>query len=160
MSTTIYDFKVKAANGEEISLKQYEGRPLLIVNTASKCGLTPQFEGLQQLYDAYKEQGFTILGFPCDQFKKQEFDDLNETLQFCQLNYGVTFPMFAKVDVNGENEEPLFAYLKEQKRGLISRKIEWNFAKFLIDQQGNVIKRYAATTSPNKIEKDIAALLS
>lgn len=157
--STIYDIKVKAANGELVSLQQYEGQPLLIVNTASKCGFTPQFEGLQKLYDSYRDQGLVILGFPCDQFNNQEFEDLNETLQFCQLNYGVSFPMFAKVDVNGDQADPLFTYLKEQKRGLVSRKIEWNFVKFLVDQQGDVVKRFASTTDPSKIEKDIVNLL-
>ncbi len=110
--TTVYDFSVKLPTGEMKSLKDYEGKPLLIVNTASKCGLTPQFKGLQELYDKYKEQGLEILGFPCDQFNNQEFNDIDETLQFCQMNYGVTFPMFAKIDVNGDNADPLFKFLK------------------------------------------------
>src|SRR5699024_8554354 len=109
--THVYDFSATTATGEEISLKDYEGTVLLIVNTASKCGFTPQFEGLQQLYETYKDQGFTILGFPCDQFNHQEFDQIEETMEFCQVNYGVTFPMFQKIDVHGENAHPLFMYL-------------------------------------------------
>lgn len=156
---TVYDFKVKKTNNEEKSLKAYEGKPLLIANTASKCGLTPQFKGLQQLYDTYKNQGLEILGFPCDQFNNQEYDNIEETTQFCQLNYGVSFPIFAKIDVNGENEDPLFTYLKAQKGGLLSSKIKWNFTKFLVDKDGQVVNRYAPTTSPSKIESDIKKLL-
>jgi glutathione peroxidase len=147
-------------NGQEKSLKEYEGKPLLIVNTASKCGLTPQFKGLQELYEKYKGQGLEILGFPCDQFNNQEFDNIDETTQFCQLNYGVTFPIFAKIDVNGENTDPLFSFLKEQKKGIISKNIKWNFTKFLVDQNGQVVERYAPTTEPLKMESDLEKLLS
>ncbi|RKJ50381.1 glutathione peroxidase [Butyricicoccus sp. 1XD8-22] len=157
--TTVYDFSVKLPTGEMKSLKDYEGKPLLIVNTASKCGLTPQFKGLQELYDKYKEQGLEILGFPCDQFNNQEFNDIDETLQFCQINYGVTFPMFAKIDVNGDNADPLFKFLKEQKKGVLSKNIKWNFTKFLIDKNGSVIERYAPTTEPEKIDDDIQKIL-
>lgn len=157
---TVYDFSVSKTNGERVSLREYAGRPMIIVNTASKCGLTPQFKELQELYDAYKDAGLMILGFPCDQFMKQEFDHIDETTQFCQLNYGVTFPMFAKIDVNGPNADPLFTFLKEQKKGaLFNKKIEWNFAKFLIDSEGRVVRRYAPTTNPKKIEKDLMKLL-
>ncbi|MBY0098048.1 glutathione peroxidase [Mesobacillus maritimus] len=156
---TIYDLNVKRTNGEEISLKEYEGKPLIIVNTASKCGLTPQFKGLQELYEKYHTQGLEILGFPCDQFNNQEFDNIDETTQFCQVNYGVSFPIFAKVDVNGTNADPLFTFLKEQKRGILSGNIKWNFTKFLVDRNGQVIERYAPTTEPNKIEKDLEKLL-
>ncbi|OLO37140.1 glutathione peroxidase [Alkalihalophilus pseudofirmus] len=156
--STVYDFNVKMTNGKEKSLNDYNGKSLLIVNTASKCGLTPQFKGLQELYDNYKEQGLEILGFPCDQFNNQEYANIDETTQFCQLNYGVTFPIFAKVDVNGENEDPLFTYLKEQKKGMLSKKIKWNFTKFLVDQEGKVIERYSPTTEPSKIENDIKEL--
>ena len=152
---TVYDFTVKKPNGTKKSLKEYEGKPLLIVNTASKCGLTKQFSGLQELYDKFKDDGLEILGFPCSQFNNQEFDNIDKTTEFCQLNYGVSFPMFAKIDVNGENAEPLFSYLKEQKKGVLSKDIKWNFTKFLIDKNGQVIKRYAPTTEPAKIEKDI-----
>jgi glutathione peroxidase len=158
--TTVYDFTVKMTNGQEKSLKEYEGKPLLIVNTASKCGLTPQFKGLQELYEKYKGQGLEILGFPCDQFNNQEFDNIDETTQFCQLNYGVTFPIFAKIDVNGENTDPLFSFLKEQKKGIISKNIKWNFTKFLVDQNGQVVERYAPTTEPLKMESDLEKLLS
>lgn len=158
--TTVYDFTVKMTNGQEKSLKEYDGKPLLIVNTASKCGLTPQFKGLQELYEKYKDQGLEILGFPCDQFNNQEFDNIDETTQFCQLNYGVTFPIFAKIDVNGENTDPLFSFLKEQKKGILSKNIKWNFTKFLVDQNGQVVERYAPTTEPLKMESDLEKLLS
>ena len=157
---TVYDFTVKMTNGEEKSLKEYEGKPLIIVNTASKCGLTPQFQGLQELYETYKDRGLEILGFPCDQFNNQEFENIEETTQFCQLNYGVTFPIFAKIDVNGDKADPLFKYLKEEKKGLLSKNIKWNFTKFLIDQNGQVIERYAPTTEPAKMKNDLEKLLS
>lgn len=157
---TVYDFQVKKVNGELLSLKEYEGKTLLIVNTASKCGLSPQFEGLQKLYEQYKEQGLEILGFPCDQFNNQEYDNIEETTQFCQRNYGVSFPIFAKIDVNGDNEDPLFTFLKEQKKGILSNKIKWNFTKFLVDSNGQVIERYAPTTEPAKIEQDIEKWLN
>ena len=156
---TVYEFNVKMTNGVEKSLSEYEGKPLIIVNTASKCGLTPQFQGLQELYDKYNEKGLEVLGFPCDQFGKQEFDNIEETTQFCQLNYGVTFPIFAKIDVNGENSDPLFTFLKEKKKGLLSNNIKWNFTKFLIDSNGQVVERYAPTTEPAKIEEDLKRLL-
>ncbi|WP_394137845.1 glutathione peroxidase [Cytobacillus oceanisediminis] len=157
--TTVYDFEVKKTNDELKSLKDYEGKPLLIVNTASKCGLTPQFKGLQELYEKYKDSGLEILGFPCDQFNNQEFDNINETTEFCQINYGVTFPIFAKIDVNGDNADPLFVFLKEQKKGLLSKNIKWNFTKFLVDPKGNVVERYAPTTEPGKIEDDIKKVI-
>lgn len=156
---TVYDFTVKKPNGQEQSLRNYEGKPMLIVNTASKCGLTPQFKGLQEVYDEYKEQGLEILGFPCGQFNDQEFDNIEETTEFCQLNYGVSFPMFAKIDVNGANADPLFAFLKEQKGGLLTKDIKWNFTKFLVDRNGQVVKRYAPTTEPEKIKNDLEKLL-
>lgn len=158
--TTVYDFSVKMTNGTMKSLQDYQGKPLLIVNTASKCGLTPQFKGLQELYEKYQEQGLEILGFPCDQFNNQEFDNIEETTQFCQMNYGVTFPIFAKIDVNGDHTDPLFAFLKEQKKGLLMKNIKWNFTKFLVDANGHVVERYAPTTEPNKIEDDIKKVIS
>lgn len=157
---TVYDFTVKMTNGQQKSLRDYDGKPLIIVNTASKCGLTPQFEELQELYNKYKEQGLEILGFPCDQFNNQEFENIEETTEFCQLNYGVTFPIFAKIDVNGENADPLFTFLKEQKKGVLLKNIKWNFTKFLIDSQGQVVERYAPTTEPSKIEEDVIKLFS
>ncbi|WHX42728.1 glutathione peroxidase [Mesobacillus sp. AQ2] len=156
---TVYDFTVKKANGDTQSLRDFEGKPMLIVNTASKCGLTPQFKGLQELYDQYQEKGLEILGFPCGQFNNQEYDNIAETTQFCQLNYGVTFPMYAKIDVNGANTDPLFAFLKEQKGGVLTKDIKWNFTKFLVDRDGHVVKRYAPTTEPEKIENDLCELL-
>ncbi|WHX49484.1 glutathione peroxidase [Paenibacillus woosongensis] len=156
---TVYDFQVTMTNGEQKSLQDYKGQPLIIVNTASKCGFTPQFGGLQELYRKYKDQGLVILGFPSDQFNNQEYDNIEETTQFCQINYGVTFPIFAKVDVNGKHEDALFTFLKEQQKGLLSSKIKWNFTKFLVDREGNVVKRYGPTTPPNKIEEDLIPLL-
>ncbi|WLR57281.1 glutathione peroxidase [Mesobacillus subterraneus] len=156
---TVYDFTVKKTNGQEQSLRDFEGKPLLIVNTASKCGLTPQFEGLQELYNQYQGKGLEILGFPCGQFNDQEFNDIDETTQFCQMNYGVYFPIFGKIDVNGEQADPLFVFLKEQKGGILTKDIKWNFTKFLVDGNGQVVKRYAPTTEPSKIEKDIENLI-
>jgi glutathione peroxidase len=156
---SVYDFEVKKTNGTTQSLKDYEGKPLLIVNTASKCGLAPQFKGLQELYEKYNSQGFEVLGFPCDQFNSQEYDDINKTTEFCQINYGVTFPIFAKIDVNGDSADPLFQYLTTEQKGLLSKKIKWNFTKFLIDKRGQVVERYAPTTAPEKIEKDIKSEL-
>src|SRR5690606_26026468 len=159
MMTTVHDFTVTKTNGEKKALKDYAGKVILIVNTASKCGLTPQFAGLQKLYEQYNDQGLEILGFPCDQFNNQEFDSIEETTEFCQVNYGVTFPMFAKIDVNGEQEDPLITFLKDQQKGLLSKQVKWNFTKFLVDQQGNVVERFAPTTEPEKIEQKIKQLL-
>lgn len=157
--TTVFDFKVKATTGDEVSLDAYKGKVLVVVNTASKCGFTPQFEELQKLYDTYKDQGFEVLGFPSDQFNNQEFDNIDETMSFCQRNYGVSFPMFAKVDVKGDHAEPLFQHLVSEKKGLLSEGIKWNFTKFLVDREGNVVKRYAPQTSPAKIEEDLVKYL-
>ncbi|WP_066072743.1 glutathione peroxidase [Neobacillus soli] len=157
---TIYDFQVKLPNGEEKSLQEYEGRPLIIVNTASKCGFTPQFKGLQTLYDTYKDHGLEILGFPCSQFNNQEYDQIEKTTEFCQVNYGVTFPIFAKVEVNGSNADPLFKFLKEQKTGILSSRIKWNFTKFLVNRDGQVMKRYAPAIDPSSIQADLVKLLS
>lgn len=157
--TTVYDFFVEKPNGEVQSLKDFEGKPLIIVNTASKCGLKGQFRELQEIYETYKDQGLMILGFPSGQFNDQEFDNINETTEFCQVNYGVTFPMYAKIDVNGENAHPLFQHLKRTKGGMLSNDIKWNFTKFLIDRNGNVVKRYAPTTRPGKMIKDIVKVL-
>ncbi|WCR30113.1 glutathione peroxidase [Paenibacillus thiaminolyticus] len=158
--STVYDFTVKKPNGELTSLRDYEGQLLLIVNTASKCGFTPQFKELQALYDEFKDRGFAVLGFPCAQFGNQEFEKTEETMEFCQVNYGVTFPMFAKVDVKGPEAEPLFAHLTHEKKGLLgSTEIKWNFTKFLVGKDGRVVDRYAPQTNPAKLEDEIAALL-
>ena len=156
---SIYDFTVKLPNGDDKSFMDFRGNVLLIVNTASHCGLAPQFEGLQQLYTKYGGKGFVILGFPCDQFMNQEFDNIDQTLEFCQMNYGVTFPMFAKIDVNGKNEHPLYTYLKKQKGGLLTKDIKWNFTKFLVDRNGNVVERFAPTTKPKELEQFIEKYL-
>lgn len=157
--TTVYDFKVQTPQNEAFDLKEYEGQVLLIVNTASHCGFAPQFEGLQSLYEKYQDSNFKVLGFPCGQFKDQEFDDIDQTIEYCQLNYNVTFPMFAKIDVNGEDAHPLYKHLKSQSNGILSDKIKWNFSKFLIDSKGQVVTRYAPTTKPLDIEDDIKKLL-
>lgn len=157
--TTVFDFKVKAPSGNEVNLDDYKGKVLIVVNTASKCGFTPQFEELQKLYEKYQEQGLEILGFPSDQFNNQEFDDIDETMSFCQRNYGVSFPMFAKVDVKGDAADPLFKHLVSEKKGLLSEGIKWNFTKFLVDRDGNVVKRYAPQASPLKIEDDLVKYL-
>lgn len=156
---SIYDFKVKNMHGEMDSLEKFKGQPLVIVNTASKCGLTPQFEDLQKLYEDYKEKGFQILGFPCAQFNNQEFENQDETMEFCQVNYGVTFPMFGKIDVNGENADPLFKHLTSAGEDALSEQIEWNFTKFLIDKDGQIVKRYSPQTSPKDIEEDLCVIL-
>lgn len=159
METNFYAFKAKSLQGKEISMDQYRGKTVLVVNTASKCGLTPQFEGLESLYQAYKDKGFVILGFPCNQFANQEPGDEKSISEGCVLNYGVSFQMFSKVDVNGENAHPLYKYLKKEKSGIFGSGIKWNFTKFLIDKNGNPVKRYAPTTKPEKIEKDLKKLL-
>lgn len=156
---SVYDFEIKMANGESVSLKHYEGKPLLIVNTASKCGFTPQFKGLQELYEKYQKDGLVVLGFPCAQFGNQEFEKIEETTSFCETNYGVTFPMFAKIEVNGENADPLFQFLKDEQKGILSKAIKWNFTKFLVDRNGQVVERYAPQTEPAKIEEDIEKVL-
>ncbi len=151
--TSIYDFKVKRSNGEISSLGEYEGKVMLIVNTASKCGFTPQFEELQGMYEQYKEEGLVVLGFPCDQFMKQEFDNQEEIMEFCQVNYGVSFPMFAKVNVNGKDAHPLFTFLTQEKKGILLSDIKWNFTKFLVTKSGEVYDRYSPQTSPRKMEE-------
>ena len=131
--STVYEFSVKKINGEIQSMEDYKGKPLIIVNTASKCGFTSQFKELQELYEEHKEQGLVVLGFPSDNFNNQEFDDIEKTMEFCEINFGVTFPMFAKVDVKGGQAEPLFTYLTSQKKGMLTEGIKWNFTKFLIE---------------------------
>ncbi|WP_334104656.1 glutathione peroxidase [Muricomes intestini] len=156
---SIYDYNVKTMEGQEKSLNEYKGKVLLIVNTATGCGFTPQYEGLENLYEKYKEQGFEILDFPCNQFANQAPGSNDEIHSFCTLQYGTTFPQFAKIDVNGANESPLYTYLKKQKNGVFGGKIKWNFTKFLIDRNGNVVARYAPTETPAALDKKIAAVL-
>lgn len=157
--TTIYDFAALTNRGVEKSFADYRGQVLLIVNTASKCGFTPQYKELEALYQKYKDAGLVVIGFPCDQFAHQEPGTDTEIEQFCQINFGVTFPLMKKIEVNGENEHPLYAFLKAQAGGCFGRKIKWNFTKFLVSRDGSVIKRYAPATKPMKIEKDIVEML-
>ena len=160
MSAEIYEFEVQTITGEKTRLSQYENQVMLIVNTASKCGFTPQYEGLEKLYETYADQGLVILGFPCNQFGGQEPGNESDIAEFCQLNYGVSFPMFAKVDVNGGDADPLFNYLKKSQRGILgSEKIKWNFTKFLVNRDGEVVARYAPTAKPKDLAEDIEALL-
>lgn len=156
---SIYDYKAKGKQGEEIPLKDYEGKVLLIVNTATGCGFTPQFEGLQDLYEKYQKKGFEILDFPCNQFGNQASGSDEEITDFCNSRYGITFPQFAKIDVNGENEDPLFTYLKSQQKGIMGSNIKWNFTKFLVDRNGNVVERFAPTKTPESLEAAVAKLL-
>lgn len=156
---TIYDFTVKDADKNEVSLSQYAGKVLLVVNTATGCGFTPQYEGLEELYKKYQSQGLEILDFPCNQFAGQAPGSEEDIVDFCQSRYGVTFKQFAKICVNGDNEEPLYTYLKEQKKGAVGKNIKWNFTKFLVDRNGNVIERFAPMTTPEKIEAKIKELL-
>ena len=157
--SSIYDFTAKTLAGQDTSLADYKGQALLIVNTASKCGFTPQYEGLEKLYETLHPKGFSVHGFPCNQFGSQEPGSEDEIGQFCQVNYGVTFPMFAKIEVNGPNAHPLYKYLTQEKRGLFGGSIKWNFTKFLVDRAGKVVARYAPTTKPKDLEQPIAALL-
>ena len=161
MSTSVYDFSCATPDGGSRDLSNYQGKVLLVVNTASKCGFTPQFEGLETLYNKFKDRGVEILGFPCNQFGKQDPGSNDEIMEFCQLNYGVSFPMFAKIEVNGDGADPLYKHLKSAAPGALgSEGIKWNFTKFLIDQDGQVIKRYGSMTKPRDIEKDIEKLLA
>jgi glutathione peroxidase len=158
--TTIYDFIVEDASGKSNSLSDYKGKVILIVNVASKCGFTPQYEGLQTLYTQWHEKGFEILGFPCNQFANQENGTNEEIQQFCKMNYGVTFPVFAKINVNGKDAHPLYKYLRSKTGTRIGSVIKWNFTKFLIDQQGEVIRRFEPNITPDKISPSIEKLLS
>ena len=156
----IYDFNAKDIDGKEQSLGAYQGKAMLIVNVASKCGFTPQYTGLEALYEKFRDKGLVVLGFPCDQFGHQEPGDEAEIKNFCSLNYDVKFPLFAKIDVNGTNTHPLYKYLKHEAKGLLgSESIKWNFTKFLIDKNGKVVKRYAPTDTPESIEKELSAVL-
>lgn len=157
----VYEFTAKTIDGSEQTLDGYKGKVLLIVNVASKCGFTPQYKGLEALYRKYKDKGFEILGFPCDQFGHQEPGNETEIKSFCSLTYDVSFPMFAKIKVNGEEAHPLYKYLKSEEKGFLGTEfIKWNFTKFLVDASGKVIKRYAPNETPEAIDKDVAALFS
>ena len=156
---SIYDFSAKSITGKEVSLSEYKGKVLLIVNTASKCGFTPQYKDLEAIYKKLGNDKFEILGFPCNQFAKQEPGTSDDIKNFCEINYGVTFPLFEKIDVKGPNAHEIFRYLTTEKPGILGGEIKWNFTKFLIDTKGNVVDRFAPTTSPSKIEKDIIKLM-
>ncbi|BCJ94519.1 glutathione peroxidase [Anaerocolumna cellulosilytica] len=154
-----YDYSAVKMDGKEVRMEQYKGKVVIVVNTASKCGLTPQFKELEELYKKYKDQGLVILGFPCNQFAKQDPAGNDEINSFCQLNYGVSFDMFQKIDVNGSEAHPLYQYLKSAAKGALGNTIKWNFTKFLIDKDGNVIERFAPTVNPVKMEDKITELL-
>jgi glutathione peroxidase len=159
--TAAYEFTAKTIDGAEQSLAGYRGKALLVVNVASKCGFTPQYAGLEALYRKFKDRGFAILGFPCDQFGHQEPGDEREIKEFCRLNYDVSFPLYAKIEVNGANAHPLYKWLKSQKAGILGTEaIKWNFTKFLVDRRGEVLKRFAPNDTPEKIEKDVALALA
>jgi glutathione peroxidase len=157
--TTLQDFSATTLDGQPVDLSTYAGKVVLVVNTASQCGFTPQYEGLQKLYETYADQGFTVLGFPCDQFGHQEPGDEAEIGAFCQKNYGVTFPMMSKVEVNGDGAHPVYVWLRSEKGGLLGSTIKWNFTKYLVGKDGTVIDRYAPTTKPEKIAGDIEKAL-
>ncbi|MBA4165117.1 MAG: glutathione peroxidase [Erythrobacter sp.] len=158
--TTVADFTVTTNRGEKLDLAAKLGKVLLVVNTASKCGFTPQYDGLEKIYRKYKDRGFEVLGFPCNQFGNQEPGDADEIDQFCKVNFGVSFPLMEKIDVNGDSASPLFDWMKGEAKGLLgSTSIKWNFTKFLIDRQGNVVRRYAPADRPERIARDIEKLL-
>ena len=159
-TTTIYDLSATSNHGEEIDFDQFRGRPMLIVNTASKCGFTPQYDGLQKLHETYAEQGLVVIGFPCDQFAHQEPGDDAAIEEFCRINFGVTFPLTTKVDVNGPDTHPVFAFLKERSKGLLGSGIKWNFTKFLVAGDGRTVIRYSPKTEPAAMAEDIEALLT
>jgi glutathione peroxidase len=157
--TTAYDFSATTIDGEEQPLSAYDGKPLLVVNVASKCGFTPQYAGLEKLHREFVDAGLVVLGFPCDQFGHQEPGDEAEIKEFCSLTYDVTFPMFAKIDVNGDDSHPLYEWLKQEQRGLLGGRIKWNFTKFLVDRSGQPVQRYAPNTVPEDLRGDIEKLL-
>ena len=160
MKESIYDYKVKDIDGNEVVMSEFKGKVLMIVNVASKCGFTPQYEGLQKLYDAYKDQGLVVLGFPCNQFGAQEQGGEAEIKDFCETNFSISFPMFAKIDVNGNNADPLFLFLQNAKKGFMDTgPIKWNFSKFVVDKEGNVVGRYGSLDDPAALEDDIKKLL-
>ena len=155
-----YDFEAKSLSGDAVKMDQFSGKTVLVVNTASKCGLTPQYKGLEELYERYRDKGFVILGFPCNQFANQEPGDEKSISGECLLNYGVTFPMFSKVDVNGENAHPIFKYLKSELHGVVTNEIKWNFTKFLINKDGKPIKRFSPMETPEQIGEYLSSILS
>jgi len=157
---SFYQLKAKSLSGKEVSMKDYAGKVVLIVNTASKCGFTPQYEGLEKLYKEYKDKGLVILGFPCNQFGNQEPGTAEDISKFCTLNYNVDFPMFMKIDVNGEKADPIYKYLKDELPGTSGNEIKWNFTKFLLDRKGMPVKRYDSKVKPDEITKDIEKLLT
>jgi glutathione peroxidase len=158
--TTVHDFSARDLQGRDVPLSQYRGKVLLVVNTASQCGFTPQYKGLQKLYEQYHDQGLEILGFPCNQFAHQEPGSADEIGEFCELNYGVSFPLFDKIEVNGDDAHPLYQHLKSAAPGVLgSKAIKWNFTKFLVDRDGNVVQRYGSKDQPETIARDIEALL-
>ncbi|MFN8390004.1 MAG: glutathione peroxidase [Bdellovibrionota bacterium] len=157
---SIYSFEVNDIHHKPVSLEDYRGKLLLVVNVASRCGLTGQYKGLEELYKKYRDQGLVVLGFPCNQFKAQEPGSEEEILKFCQTSFDVSFPMFEKIDVNGDQAHPLYKFLRSKKRGLFSDAVKWNFTKFLVNRDGTVLKRYAPTTDPGKIEADIVRYLA
>ena len=160
MKESIYDYKVKDIDGNEVAISNYKDKVLIIVNVASKCGFTPQYEGLQKLYDVYKDQGLVVLGFPCNQFGAQEQGGEAEIKDFCETNFSISFPMFAKIDVNGDNAEPLFLFLQNAKKGFMDTgPIKWNFSKFVVDKEGNVVGRYGSLDDPAALEDDIKKLI-
>jgi glutathione peroxidase len=159
MTDSIYDYSVPTSTGEETSLQDYQGKVMLIVNTASKCGFTSQYSGLQNLYDQFKDQGLVVIALPCNQFGGQEPGSNAEVQEFCQLNYGLSFPVMGKIDVNGDAQHPLYRFLKREAGGLLNDKIKWNFTKFLVDREGNVVKRYGSIRKPQVIAADIKKLL-
>ncbi|MBE6342763.1 MAG: glutathione peroxidase [Lentimicrobiaceae bacterium] len=157
--TTIYDFKALTSNGKELDFDQFRGKVLLIVNTASKCGFTPQFAGLEELNQRYKDKGLVVIGFPCNQFASQDPGSDEEISNFCQINYGVTFQMMKKIDVNGKNADPIFQFLKDRSKNIFSDDIKWNFTKFLVASDGVTVRRYAPTVKPSRMRKDIEEML-
>ena len=159
MNSNFHQFKATSLQNKEIDMENYKGKVVLVVNTASKCGLTPQYEGLEKLYKDYKDRGLVILGFPCNQFGKQEPGGAKEIAEGCLINYGVTFPMFSKIEVNGDNVHPIYKYLKSELKGTFGNRIKWNFTKFLIDKDGTPFKRFSPTTTPDKLRNHIETLL-
>lgn len=160
MKTNFYQFSANSLEGKEVKMEEFKGKTVLVVNTASKCGLTPQYEGLEKLYGKYKEKGLVVLGFPCNQFANQEPGDEKSISEGCLINYGVTFPMFSKTNVNGETAHPIFKYLKNELKGTLGSKIKWNFTKFLIDKNGKPVKRFSPTTKPEKIDRYLESYLN